>query len=100
MTKTATRMMNRITLTAAVLLAVPGSLAEDTSVHVYNWTDYIDKQILHVQQPGTSYTPFHFWAVRQRTHGPANWRTAARNGMRTRPKQRSLHRDNSTGGMP
>ena len=23
-----------------------GSLAEDKGVHVYNWTDYIDKQIL------------------------------------------------------
>ena len=40
-------MMNRILLTAvAVLLAVTGSLAEDRRVHVYNWTDYIDKQIL------------------------------------------------------
>lgn len=40
-------MMNRILLTAAaVLLAVTGSLAEDGKVHVYNWTDYIDKQIL------------------------------------------------------
>ncbi len=40
-------MMNRITLTAtAVLLAVTGTLAEDKRVHVYNWTDYIDKEIL------------------------------------------------------
>ncbi len=40
-------MMNRITLTAAaVLLAVTGTLAEDKRVHVYNWTDYIDEQIL------------------------------------------------------
>ena len=40
-------MMNRIALTAAaVLLAVTGTLAEDKRVHVYNWTDYIDEQIL------------------------------------------------------
>ena len=40
-------MTKRILLTAAaVLLAVTGSLAEDGRVHVYNWTDYIDKRIL------------------------------------------------------
>ena len=40
-------MLNRIALTAAaVLLCITGSLAEDARVHVYNWTDYIDKEIL------------------------------------------------------
>ena len=39
--------MTRIALLAAlVLLAAGGSPAEDKRVRVYNWTDYIDKQIL------------------------------------------------------
>ncbi len=40
-------MMTRIALMAAlVLLAVGGSPAEEKRVRVYNWTDYIDKEIL------------------------------------------------------
>ena len=40
-------MMTRIALMAVlVLLAVGGSPAGDKRVHVYNWPDYIDKEIL------------------------------------------------------